>query len=196
MLDGARRGAELEADGGARTAAADPSARGETAAQSFNDAYDDIPAGRAQSTAAGHRGAARHASRARDVARLIARRRADDHRRADPQRERSCKDLITQLQHDDGGVRRRESRNLRASIRELRADAARTPTRAFAVAQRRVPAHARVRARDPARRPRDAGHDRRRVPVDRARRAPLLARPSSAAWPRELAPASARPRQR
>ena len=37
----------------------DPSARGETAAESFNDAYDDIPDAE-RSTAAGARGAARH----------------------------------------------------------------------------------------------------------------------------------------
>ena len=65
-----------------------------------------------------------------------------------------------------------------------------TPTRAFDVAQRRVPADARVRARDPARRRGDAGDDRRRVPVDRRRRASSSAQTSSAGSPRS----SRRPR--
>ena len=78
----------------------------------------------------------------------------------------------------------RESDNLRASIRELAADAARTPTRALASLNARVPADARVRARDPARRPRDAGHDRRRRSRGSRRRASWSPRPSSAGWPR------------
>ena len=48
-----------------------------------------------------------------------------------------------------------------------RADA-RDRQRRVRLAQRRVPAHARVRARDPARRARDGRDDRRRVPVGRA----------------------------
>ncbi len=59
-----------------------------------------------------------------------------------------------------------EAGNLQQSVRTAGADARHRQPGAR-VAERRVPAHARVRARDPARGPRDAGDDRRVVPVDR-----------------------------
>ena len=62
-----------------------------------------------------------------------------------------------------------ESGNLRRSVREL-PGTLESANRALRVAQRGVPAHARVRARDPPGRPRDAGDDRGGVPVDRGRR--------------------------
>ncbi len=66
----------------------DPSARGETAAQSFNDAYDDIPA--AEKSTAEVLDAFLGVEPERDVARLIDGHRPH-HRRADPQRETRCR---------------------------------------------------------------------------------------------------------
>ena len=63
-----------------------------------------------------------------------------------------------------------ESGNLRTSIREL-APTLENANAAFASLNAAVPVDARVRARDPARRARDAGDDRRGVPVDPRRRA-------------------------
>ena len=82
---------------------ADPSTRGETAAESFNDAYDDIPEAE-RSTAHGARGVPRHRARPGPLA-ADRRHRAHD-RRADPQRERAAR-ADHELQHDDGGVRLR-----------------------------------------------------------------------------------------
>ena len=156
-----------------------PLARGQTAAESFNDALDDIPAAE-RSTAQVLRGAARHRARAR--------RRAADPRHGATRPTSSTatrtqlKDLITNL-NTTTATFASESTNLRASIRELAPtlrsanapstslNAAFPPTRAFAT-------------RDPAGRARDAGDDRGRVPVDRADRASWSARTSSAGSPR------------
>ena len=110
-----------------------------------------------------------------------------DHRRRLIRNESALKDLITnfnttmaafasrvgQPARVDPPAARRRSQNANARLR---------------LAQRRVPADARVRARDPARRARDAGDDRRRVPVDRADPQARLASRSSAAWPRSSRP--------
>ena len=139
-----------------------PLARGQTAAESFNDALDDIPA--AEQSSAQVFEALLGTEPGRDVARLIrgTANTADELDRY----EGELQDLITNLNLTTATFAS-ESTNLRATIREL------APTLAqrqlgLHVAQRRVPAHARVRARHPPGRARDAGDDRRRVPVDRA----------------------------
>ena len=139
-----------------------PSARGETGAQSFNDAYVDIPV--AERSTAQVFEAFLGQEPGTDLSRLI-----DGTARtagALIRHEEQLKDLITNFNMHDGGVRLRVGQPARLDPR-AGADARERQRRAR-VAQRGVPAHARVRARDPARRPRDAGHDRRLVPVDRA----------------------------
>jgi len=118
---------------------ADPSARGETAAESFNDAYDDIPA--AERSTAQVFEAFLGTEPARDVSRLIdglARTSA-----ALTRHEEQLKDLITNFNTTMAAFAS-ESGNLQASIRELgptlesansalaSLNAAFPPTRAFA----------------------------------------------------------------
>jgi virulence factor Mce-like protein len=118
---------------------ADRSARGETAAQSFNDAYDDIPA--AERSTAQVFEAFLGVEPARDVSRLIdglARTSA-----ALTRHEEQLKDLITNFNTTTAAFAS-ESGNLQASIRELgptletansalaSLNAAFPPTRAFA----------------------------------------------------------------
>ena len=82
---------------------ADKSARGQTAAESFNDAYRDSP-GALKGTAQVNE-ALLGTEPDRDVARLLDGRGEDD-RRADPQRG-PAQGPDHELQHDDGGVRER-----------------------------------------------------------------------------------------
>ena len=118
---------------------ADPSARGETAAQSFNDAYDDIPA--AEKSTAQVLDAFLGTEPARDVSRLI-----DGTARTTGaliRNENALQGLITNFNATMAAFAS-QSRNLRLSIRELpttltaanRAfnslNAAFPPTRAFA----------------------------------------------------------------
>ena len=120
---------------------------------------------------------------------VAAHRRAEpDHRGPGAQRG-AAQGPRHELQHDDGGDRVARRPTCSASIRLLAPTLAERRQRAD-VAQRLVPEHARLRARDPARRPRDAGHDRRRVPVDRAGARAARARPSCRAWSSELSPAT------
>ena len=151
-------------------------ARGQTGAESFNDALDDIPAAE-KSTARGARGAARH--RAQPRRRAADPRHGEHRRRARPQRGRA-QGPDHQPQHRRPATFASESANLRASISELPGTLA-TANRGLHRAQRRVPVDARVRDRDPARRARDAADDRRRVPVDRADAQARRSRTSSAA---------------
>ncbi len=67
---------------------AHPSTRGETAAESFNDAYDDIP--EAERSTAQVLDAFLGTEPDRDLSRADRRHRAHD-RRADPQRERAAR---------------------------------------------------------------------------------------------------------
>ena len=135
---------------------ADPSARGETAAESFNDAYDDIPA--AERSTAQVLEAFLGTEPGRDLSRLIdgAARTAG----ALIRNENALRGLITNFNTTMAAFAS-ESGNLQRSIAELPPHARERQPR-VRLAQRGVPAHARVRARDPPRRPRDAGHDRRR----------------------------------
>ena len=71
---------------------------------------------------------------------------------------------------------------------------ARERQRRARLAQPGVPADAGVRARDPARRPRDGGDDRRLVPVDRARRASCSRRRELRGLAQDLAPTRDEPR--
>ena len=104
-----RRRPQLQADRGRRRDA-DRSARGQTGAESLNDAYDDV-ARRAEGHRPGQRRAARH--RARPRRRAAARGHGEDDRRADPQRE-PAQGPDHELQHDDGGVRERGGQPQRA----------------------------------------------------------------------------------
>ena len=139
-----------------------PSARGETGAESFNDAYVDIPDAE-RSTAQVLRGLPRPGARRGPLA--ADRRHGPHRRRADPPRG-AAEGPDHELQPHDGGVRVRVGQPERVDPR-AGADA-RERQRRVRLAQRRVPADARLRARDPAGRPRDPGHDRGVVPVDRA----------------------------
>jgi phospholipid/cholesterol/gamma-HCH transport system substrate-binding protein len=118
---------------------ADPSARGETAAKSFNDAYDDIPA--AERSTAQVFEAFLGAEPGRDVSRLIT--GAAKTTAALTRHEQQLKDLITNFNRTTAAFAS-ESGNLSASIRELAPtlenanaafaslNAAFPPTRAFA----------------------------------------------------------------
>ena len=100
----------------------------------------------------------------RDIARLI---RGTARTATELDRyENQLKDLITNFNDTTAIVRVGVDEPARVDPR-AGADAAQRQQR-VRLAQRRVPADARVRDRDPARRARDAGDDRGRVPVDRA----------------------------
>ena len=86
-------------------------------------------------------------------------------------RENQLKDLITNFNTHDG-ARWRPRRATCARQSPSCPKSWRQPTRPRQP-QRRLPAHPRVRARDHPRRPRDAGHHRGRLPVDRQTRALL-----------------------
>ena len=139
-----------------------PMSRGQTAAESFNDAYDDIPA--AERSTAQVLDAFLGIEPGRDLARLI-----DGTARTTGaliQDEAALQSLITNFNVTMAAFAS-ESANLQTSVREL-PGTLESANRALRVAQRGVPAHARVRARDPPGRPRDAGDDRGGVPVDPA----------------------------
>jgi phospholipid/cholesterol/gamma-HCH transport system substrate-binding protein len=118
---------------------ADPSARGETAAQSFNDAYDDIPA--AERSTAQVFEAFLGQEPGRDVSRLIV--GAARTSAALTRHEEQLKDLVTNFNLTMAAFAS-ESGNLQASVRELAPtlananaafaslNAAFPPTRAFA----------------------------------------------------------------
>ena len=157
-------------------------AKGQSAAESFNDAYDDIPDAERSSAIVFE--ALLGTEPGRDVARLI--RGTAQHRRgAEPLRE-PAPGPDHEPQPDDGRVRVGVHEPARVDPR-AGADAAQRQRR-IRLAQRGVPVHARVRDRDPARRARDAGHDRGRVPVDRADPRAGRARTSWAGWPRSSRP--------
>ena len=121
---------------------ADKSARGQTAAESLNDAYRDSP-GALKGTAQVNE-ALLGTEPDRDVARLLDGRGEDD-RRADPQRG-PAQGPDHELQHDDGGLRERGRQPLRLDP-PARADARERQRRAR-LAQRR---RSRRRAPSPAR---------------------------------------------
>ena len=144
-----------------RTATADPSTRGETAAESFNDAYDDIPD--AERSTAQVLEAFLGTEPDRDLSRLI-----DGTARTTGaliRNENALRGLITNFNTTMAAFAA-ESGNLRTLDPRAAAHARERQPRAR-LAQRGVPVHARVRARDHPRRPRDAGHDRGGVAVDR-----------------------------
>ena len=93
---------------------ADPSARGETAAKSFNDAYDDIPA--AERSTAQVFEAFLGVEPGRDVSRLL--QGAAKTTAALTRHEEQLKDLITNFNRTTAAFAS-ESVNLRASVREL-----------------------------------------------------------------------------
>ena len=167
----------------AQDRSADPSARGETAAESFNDAYDDIgPAERAHAQVneallgtepERDLGAADRAAPARTTAGLA-------------RNEVQLRDLVSNFNTTMAALAA-ERRRLRAL--DPRAAGRRSSTANARVrrAQRRVPAHARVRARDPARRARDGR--RRSTPRSRGSRRRARCSP-----PAELQGLAARPR--
>ena len=159
-----------------------PLARGQTAAESFNDALDDIPAAErstAQVLEALLGTAARPRRRAADP------RHGQHRRRARPLRERA-QGPDHQPQRHDGDVRRRVGQPAGLDPRAA-ADAARRQRR-VRLAQRRLPADARLRHRDPARacarrRPRSTPRSRGSSRCTR-----WSARTSSAGWPRSSRP--------
>ena len=89
-------------------------------------------------------------------------------------REEALKDLITNFNRTTAAFAA-EQANLRQTI-ALLPRVLEQANPALDALNRVVPAHARVRARDPAGRPRDPGHDRRVVPLDRADARARLAR--------------------
>ena len=159
-----------------------PLARGQTGAESFNDALDDIPG--AEKSTAQVLEALLGTEPDRDVARLIrgTANTADELSRY----ENQLKDLITNLNLTTATFAS-ESTNLRASIREL-APTLRNANAAFASLNAAFPSDARVRDRDPARA--CARRRRRSRPRSRgsSRRARSSARTSSAGWPRSSRP--------
>ena len=138
------------------------------------------PSAYAADVAAEHRHRQRRAPRHRDARPHAAARRPRPHVTEGLGRnERSLQDLVTNFNTTlaafaVGGDE--PPRDARASCRRR----CRPPTRRFDSAERRVPEHARVRPRDPARRPRDAGDDRRLLPVDRPGARRCSRRPSCA----------------
>ena len=168
----------------AENADADPLAQGQTAAESFNDALDDIPV--AERSSAQVFEALLGTEPTRDLTRLIrgTARTAEELSRY----EQSLQDLITNLNATTGALAS-EATNLRTSIRELPPHAGRGQQR-VQLAQRGVPADARVRAPRSARacarrRPRSTPRSR-----GSSRPARSCSRRSSAGWPRS----SRRPR--
>jgi phospholipid/cholesterol/gamma-HCH transport system substrate-binding protein len=162
---------------------ADPLARGETAAESFNDAYDDIPA--AERTTAQVLDAFLGAEPAQDLSRLIdgaARTSA-----ALTRNENALKDLITNFNTTMGAFAS-ESGNLQASIREL-APTLETANRTFAALNEAFPP-TRAFAREilPGVRETPATIDAAFPWIDQAR--PLVGDDELGGVARELAPAT------
>ena len=163
---------------------ADRSARGETAAESFNDAYRDIPA--AERSTAQVFEAFLGQEPGEDLSRLID--GAAKTSAALTRNEESLKDLVTNFNTTMAAFASEAGQPADLDPR-AGADAG-DRQRHARLAQRGVPAHARVRPRDPAGRPRDAGHDRGVVPVDRADPQASSARRSWAASRRSSRPPS------
>ena len=161
LLDGLAKGLERQARRRPTTATPTPRRAGQTGAESFNDAYKDSP-GALKGTAQVNE-ALLGTEPDRDVARLLKGTALTTG--ALIRNESQLKDLITNFNTTMGAFAS-EAGNLRSSIRLL-APTLENANAALAVAQPRLPADARLRARDPARRARDAGHDQRVVPVDR-----------------------------
>ena len=133
---------------------ADPSARGETAAESFNDAYDDIPRRRALDRPGARRPSS--APSRRDLARLI-----DGTARTTGaliRNEDALQDLITNFNATMAAFAS-ESGNLRAIDPRARRRRCASANRALRVAQRGVPVR---RARSRARSSRASARRRRR----------------------------------
>ena len=182
LLNGPQHGAELQADRGRGRRRPRRWREGQTAAESFNDALDDIPD--AERSTAQVLEALLGTEPTRDVARLIrgTANTADELDRYESQ----LQDLITNLNLTTATFAS-ESTNLRASIREL-APTLRNANSGVRLAQRGVPADARVRD---ARSGRACARRRRRSrPRSRgsSRPARWSARTSSAAWPRSSRP--------
>ena len=156
-----RRRPELQAERGRRPRRRPAPRAGQTAAESFNDAYRDSP-GALKGTAQVNE-ALLGTEPDRDVARLLA--GTAKTTGALIRNEGQLKDLITNFNTHDGGVRERGGQPARLDP-PARADARERQRRAR-LAQPRLPADARLRARHPARRARDARHDRGVVPVGR-----------------------------
>ena len=140
---------------------ADPSARGESAGQSLNDAirYGERSLKGTAIVADAFLGTEDH-----DLSRLI-----DGLSRTTEglgRNEAQLKDLVTNF-NTTVAATASQAANLRASIRLL-GPTLQNADRALDSLNAVVPQHARLRARDPARRQRDGRHHRRRLPVDRA----------------------------
>ena len=137
----ARDRAQRQADGGPERRRRPDLARARPAPQSFNDAYDDIPAAE-RSTAQVLRGAARHRARPR--------RRAADPRHGAPPAARSIRnesqlqDLITNFNDTMAAFAVASPATCARAIRLL-APTLRNANAAFASLNARVPADARVR---------------------------------------------------
>ena len=123
-----------------------------------------------------------------DLSRLI-----DGTRRGRPARsirnEEQLKDLITNFNRTMAAFAARAG-NLQRDDPRCSRRRSRTPTPRSPSLNARLPADARLRARDPARRARDAGDDRRVVPVDRAGAQAARPQPSSRGLVDDLAPAT------
>ena len=204
LLDGLNDGAELQADGGRGRDAA-PLARGPDRGRVLQRRARRHP-GRRALDRAGARGAARH--RARPRRRAADPRHGAHGRRARPLRE-PAQGPDHELQPHDGDVRVRVDEPARVDPRAARRRCA-TPTARSTRSTPRSRRRARSRREIRPGRARDAGDDRRRVPVDRAdaragrpgraRRAGRGAlarhrRPRAADRPRDRAAAADRPRR-
>ena len=170
----------------AQDAAQDPSVRGLTAAEALNQSYHyGGPA--LQERLDRQQGVPGHpAARPLEADRGPGTRR----RGAWTATRRALKDLITNFNTTMAAFASQSTNLQRLGPRCSRPTLDNADKRAD-VAERLVPEHARVRARDPAGRPRDAGDDRGRVPVDRAGAPARVARPSSAASCRTCSPTTA-----
>ena len=170
----------------ARTTTRTPTPRARPPAKSLNDSLEDAPEA-LRGTAIVNQ--ALLGTERRDLSKLIA--GGQKVAAALASRETQLKDLISNFNTTTGALAA-EQANLRRTIRLLPRGARRGQP-GLRQAQRLVPAHARVRARDHPGRPRDRRpRSRRRCPGSR-RRASCCPRPSSRASSRDLQPATRRP---
>ena len=190
VLSGIGDGAERQADRRRRTRSADPAARGETAAESLNDAYDDIgPAERSTAQVNEALLGTRAAARPRAAARAA--------RRTPPaglvRNEVQLKDLITNFNTTMGAFAGEQDEPARLDPR-ARPDAAAAPTARSRRSTRRFPP-TRAFAREilPGVRETRRRRSRPAFPwIDAGARAARAGR-AAAAWPRTSRPAT-RPR--
>ena len=182
---GLRHGADLRADRRRRRRRRTPTCRGETAAESLNDAVEVRGAARCATP----RSSTTRCSGTERARPLRPRRRPrQGHRARSPPTRPTLQDLVTNF---NATMARSPSERGRTCARRsalLAPDAVETPTARSTSLNAALPDHARLRPRDPARRPRDAGDDRRAFPwIDQTRRllgAERAARPGAASCAR------------